>query len=191
MRYEYRLLQLEMHRLVRTREFQDPVSIRNFWAFAVGVYGFWPSRIGIDVIEGKFNSHRALVGLLVMLAFSVVRFAYITVRRLWKTGREWGSFCSSEVYGVEFHADQFAVSYAGHTHAFQWNTVALWETPEFLVFTLDKSWACPLPMRVVPPDELPRLLAFVRERIPVVPEPPPPITHTLPFKPDDVAPTGD
>jgi len=79
--------------------------------------------------------------------------------------QRWGSFQPRE-YDVECQPDRLVLRRAEKSRSIRWDTVQLLETPRFLVFLLDDMTnACFLPKRVIPPEEQPKLKAFLAERI--------------------------
>lgn len=171
MRYEYRLRLMEMLRLERDAEWEDPVARVNFWALLCSL-GALPIMLLMDVLDDKYNSRKALMGLLVAATVCVVRFVYLTVRRLRKVHRRFGSIWSSPSHVLDFLPARFEFTYDGRVDSSQWETVELFEKRGFFGFRLHKTWMCPLPKRVIPPDELPKLMAFLAERIPPKPSAP-------------------
>lgn len=180
MRYEFRLRLMEMLRLEREIEYRTPGARAGFWAL------FFPLGMLCLLFLGDYLDHgeisrKSLLAIPVVVAFYVIRFVYITVRRLRKVRRWWGSIWSSPLYRIACQPEQLVVECDGRRRSLPWDTVGLVEKPSFIVFLFDfdgpMASGCHLPKRVIPPDELPKLLAFLAERIP--PKPPVPAHSPL------------
>ncbi len=182
MQYEYQLRQSEMRRIEKLIEDQDPATRESFWGVLIAIGGMAILQVG-KYVEDKLDFRDALIAALATIAFVVVRFTYITVRRLRKVRRAWGTVLHAVSCRMEFQQYWFASAGPPECeHKRSWREVELIERPDFLFLIKRDQHTYLLPTRVVPPDELPRLVAFIRERVEAFREPPPP---------DDVAPTGD
>ncbi len=178
MQFVYRLRQSEMRRFFIHVDYQNAFDRLSFWYGIVGWFGLGTVVGLIGNLSGRPNmfSHACIFAW-------VVRYLYVAARRLWLVYRSWGTVLHSVPCTMEFQQYWFASAGPPECeHKRSWREVELIERPDFLFLIKRDQHTYLLPTRVVLSDELPRLVAFIRERIEAFREPPPL---------DDVATAGD
>jgi len=164
MRYEYSLTLRDKFRAAKEWELQDPMARWRFWCFVCSLPSPMVPVLG-KYLDGEYVQRDVPIAMIVIACACMIRFVYATVRRLRMVNQRWGSFQPRE-YDVECQPDRLVLRRAEKSRSIRWDTVQLLETPRFLVFLLDDMTnACFLPKRVIPPEEQPKLKAFLAERI--------------------------